>query len=295
MKTYTVFLVLLLSLALTSTAQNQPAYYEIGTLTGSVSDAAGKVKSALTESGFRVIGEYNPGNAENLGVVCYTNADLEKIALSFADRGALAAALKIGLKKEGSQVKVSMLNPVYLFYGYLVKDIAKQEAALMKISNDAKNAMKNVGTDFKPFGGELSKEKLQNYHYKVMMPYFTDAEKLKDFASFEEGLKTIQKNLQAGKGKTAKVYELVYPDKKVAVFGVALLNPADGEAKFLPIIGENHVAAMPYEMILQGNTVTILPGRFRIAIHWPELTMGTFMKIMSTPGDISNTLKGLTE
>ena len=28
-------------------------------------------------------------------------------------------------------------------------------------------------------------------------------------------------------------------------------------------------------------------------LHWPELTMGTFMKIMSTPGDIEDTLEEL--
>ena len=70
------------------------------------------------------------------------------------------------------------------------------------------------------------------------MPYFEDAEELNEFASFEEGLKVIQKNLAAGKGKTKKVYELIYSDKKVAVFGVGLLNSEDGEPKFLPIIGE---------------------------------------------------------
>ena len=52
---------------------------------------------------------------------------------------------------------------------------------------------------------------------------------------------------------------------------------------------------MPYEIILQGKTASILHGRYRIALHWPELTMGTFMKIMSTPGDIKNTMQGLTE
>ena len=37
----------------------------------------------------------------------------------------------------------------------------------------------------------------------------------------------------------------------------------------------------------------MLHGKYRIALNWPELTMGTFMKIMSTPGDIEDTLEGL--
>ncbi len=92
-----------------------------------------------------------------------------------------------------------------------------------------------------------------------------------------------------------KVYEVVYPDHKVAIFGVGLLDPEDGEAAFLPIIGADHVAAMPYEIILQDKEVTMLHGRYRIALHWPELGMGTFMKIMSTPGNIEDFMLGITE
>ena len=68
-----------------------------------------------------------------------------------------------------------------------------------------------------------------------------------------------------------------------------------GESHFLEIIGKKHLAAMPYEIILQGNTATMLHGRFRFASHWPELTMGTFTKIMSTPGDVEDFLQALTE
>jgi len=55
------------------------------------------------------------------------------------------------------------------------------------------------------------------------------------------------------------------------------------------------VAAMPYELILQGNEVTMLHGRFRFALHWPELTMKTFTKIMSSPGDVEDAMKSLFE
>lgn len=276
-------------------SQELPAYFEVGKITGNIESSMETVKNELQNSGFKIIGEYNPADSENLAVICYTRPDLENIAMSFEDRGSLAATLKIGFKKEADVVKVSMINPIYLFYAYFIEGIDKQESALVKISDDAINAMKKVGTDFTQFGGKLEKKKLQKYHYKVMMPYYADAEKLTDFASFEDGLKTIQGNLLSGKGSTEKVYELIYHDKKVAVFGVGLKNTENGESKFLPIIGDDHVAAMPYEIILQGNTATILPGRYRIALHWPELTMGTFMKIMSTPGDIKNTLQGLTE
>lgn len=276
-------------------AQSEAAYFHIGDIPASMDTSIKTSKDALSAAGFKVIGEYHPANSENLAVLCYTSSSIEKIALSFKDRGALAATLKVGFKKEGDKVKVSMLNPMYLFYAYLIDGIDKHEDALIKISNEAKNAMKKVGSDFTPFGGALEKKKLQKYHYKVMMPYFDDAEKLKEFSSFKEGLETIQRNLQNGIAETEKVYELIYADKETAVFGVALKNAETGESKFLPIIGDEHVAAMPYEIILQGNTATILPGKYRIALHWPELTMGTFMKIMSTPSDIKDNLEELTK
>lgn len=291
------FLIILLALFALQVAhaQNQAAYFEIGKSQKPIETLSAEVKTALETAGFKIIGDYQPANSENLKVICYTRPDLEKIALSFPDRGALAAALKVGFKKDGASVTISMVNPMYLFYGYFVEGIDKQKTALEKISGDAKSALSGLGSGLKGFGGELSTDQLQKYHYKVMMPYFKDAEELKTFASFEEGLKTIRAGLDAKKGNTLKVYELVYADKKTAVFGVGIPDAEKGEAKFLPIIGDDHVAAMPYELILQGNQATILPGRFRIAIFWPELTMGTFMKIMSTPGDIADTLKGLTE
>ena len=74
----------------------------------------------------------------------------------------------------------------------------------------------------------------------------------------------------------------------MAVFGIAFLDEEKGEKQFLPIIGEDHLAAMPYEIILEGKKATMLHGRYRLALHWPELTMGTFMKIRNTPGDIKD-------
>lgn len=44
---------------------------------------------------------------------------------------------------------------------------------------------------------------------------------------------------------------------------------------------------------IASNTATMLHGKYRIALHWPDLSMGTFMKIMSTPGDIEDALEAV--
>jgi hypothetical protein len=224
-------------------------------------------------------------------VIIFTNEALKSTVVKVSDRGALAAAFKVGLVEKDGKIIISYTNPDYILRAYLRENYNSFKPIFEEFSKDVKTAFTSVGNDFIPFGGTEDAEGLKKYHYKIMMPYFTDPEELNEYASFEEGLKIIKANLKAKKGETVEVYSIVYPDKKVAVFGVGLLNKEDGEAAFLPIIGEDHVAAMPYEIILQGTKVTMLHGKYRIALHWPELTMGTFMKIMSTPGDIEDTLE----
>ena len=52
---------------------------------------------------------------------------------------------------------------------------------------------------------------------------------------------------------------------------------------------------MPYEILLIDKRAIMLHGRYRFALHWPELKMSTFTKIMSSPGDVKDFLKALTE
>ena len=271
------------------------SYYKVASLEVSLNDAITQIKDALSTKGFEVIGEYHPGKIENLYVVAYTRDDLQKLCLKVEDRGALASVLKIGFIVKEGKVDVSMLNPEYIFYAYLMDEAEKYATELKAITTDSKDALNAVGTDFTPFGGSLEVADLKEYHYMMMMPYFTDPVELEEFDSFEEGLATIRKNLNAKKGNTVKVYELVFESEKIAVFGIGLLDAGEGEANFLPIIGESHVAAMPYEIILQGDEATMLHGKYRFALHWPELTMSQFMKISSTPGDVEEMLEALTE
>ena len=190
---------------------------------------------------------------------------------------------------------MSYTNPDYILRAYLGSSYNTYKSTFQQFSDDLRSALSSVGNEFTPFGGGVDANELKKYHYKIMMPYFTDPIELKEFASFAEGLATIENNLKAKKGNTKQVYKLVYESQEVAVFGVGLQSKDDGEAYFLPKIGEAHAAALPYEIILQGNKASILHGKYRIALHWPELTMGTFMKIMSTPGDIEDTFEELCQ
>ncbi len=288
-------LVSMLLLSFSLTAQKLSPYILVGESDLKIEAAETQVASALTGKGFEVIGSYNVEGNQTLKVIVYTRKDLQDITLQVKDRGSLAAALKVGLKSDGPGTKISYLNPEYLFQAYLMGEYDKHSSGLKKIASDAKSALSPLGSLNEGFGGGLTAEELREYHYKIMMPYFTDPVELEEFSSFEEGVATIQRNLRAKKGSTVEVYSLVFEDEQVAVFGVGLMDEKEGERHFLPIIGEDHLSAMPYEIILQGKEPTMLHGRYRIALHWPDLTMGTFTKIMSTPGDIKGMLKDLCE
>ena len=194
---------------------------------------------------------------------------------------------------------MSMVNPEYLFRVYLMKAFYDHEDGLKAIASEALAAMKNVGDKFEPFAGNIKAKKLQHYHYKLGMEYFDDPVKLAEYDSFEEGVETIRKNLAEKTGGAFEVFTLIRSDAKVAIFGIGLGDPKTGEQFFLPKIGEHHLAALPYEIILMDGKATMLHGRFRIASHWPKLSMVfgkfSFTKIMSTPGAIKKTMLAVTK
>lgn len=281
----------------TTFLQGIAPYVQIAALSGSVQEAREIVVASLQEKGYEVLGEYQPGNLPGLYVVGFTSQELVAFCKQTADQGMLAAAMKIGLQEEGDKVKISIVNPEYLFYAYFREkmDDADFKSKAISISEGIKKDLELVGTMSLPFGGDEEISKLVKYRYMAGMPNFEKQVELADFDSFSEGLTVIRKNLAAGKGNTTSVYELIDEDAGIAVIGVGLLDAETGEAHFLPIIGEDHVAAMPYEIILENNKAQMLHGRFRFAVHWPELTMGTFTKIMSSPGDVEDTMKALME
>ena len=275
--------------------QDLSPYIKVGESKTSIKVATKEVIQVLKDNSFTILGSYNPSNKSSLAIVAFTRNDLKNTVIKVKDRGALGAIMKVGLVEKEGKVVISYTNPDYLLRAYLGINYNTYKSTFVKLSKDIKTSLSPLGNEFTPFGGTVKANKLAKYHYKILMPYFSDPIELKEFASFEEGLNIITKNLEAKKGNTFKVYQLVYSNQNVAVFGVGLKNKEEGESYFLPKIGEDHVAALPYEIILQGNKATMLHGKYRIALHWPELTMGTFMGIMSTPGDIEDALEDLCE
>jgi len=270
-------------------------YYKVVTKKGSITEISGEVASLLAENGFDIIGKYNPENKEKFLVMAFTSQPLQDVTLKVEDRGALASILRVGFVDSDGEVTVSIVNPTYLFYAYLRNEADNYQEELSGLSNQIVTTFSKMGGEMTPFGGELSIDDLKKYHYMMMMPYFDDPVELNEFTSFSDGVSIIQKNLDAKKGNTQKVYELILEDHEIAIFGIGLLDEEEGEVDFLPVIGESHIAAMPYEIIIQGKEATMLHGKFRFALFWPELSLGEFMKISSTPGNVEDFMEALTK
>ena len=130
----------------------------------------------------------------------------------------------------------------------------------------------------------MKPEDLPSYHYMFGMERFdSDNSLLVEHKGFDEALKAVRDGLAKGTRNTAKVYELVYPDKKIAVFGVAMNDAEYGEGWWAKKIGPDHVAALPWEIFIVNGKVMALYGRYRTALAWPSLGMGQFMGISSHP------------
>ena len=272
------------------------AFYKLGSKRGSLIEVKNKIKKVLLKENFKILGEYHPANNSNFLVITFTNQDLLDITIQIKDRGLMASVMRIGLIVKGNKVEISLLNPEYIFYAYLRDEIRKFEIELSQISLDIKIALKGISSEFAPYiTSSLSDRELKEFRYLVRHPSFDSHITINKFESFEQGLKIIRANLQARKAETIKVYELVYEKQKIALFGVGLLNKRKGEAYFLSKLGESHLAALPYELILIDKTATILHGKFRFPLYWSDLSMQEYRLIYKTPRDIEETMKAITK
>jgi len=250
---------------------------------GTIDAKLGEVKAAVEREGFQVVGEYTPYKGTHIVVV--TSEALRKNAAN-SGFGAYGAALRISITEKDKDLQVSYINPLYMAQAYRMKDTLGDIAAKMEKALGKKET----------FGSKngLSSAKLRKYHYMMLMPYFTDQVELAKYKSHEDAVQAVEANLATGKGGTVRVYRVDLTGKKESIFGVGLREGAGADEAVMKTVdyGELKQAAhLPYELIVSEGTVYMLHGKFRIAVDFPDLTMGTFMKISGAPAAIENTLK----
>lgn len=297
-KVFSFLSVLLLSIALGDNSFVEP-YILIGETGKSVSDTEGDLVEAFFMNNIEILGRYSPADDPHRFVIAVTNRDLMKAVKRGKPSAAHAAVMRVAITEEGEMTYVTCQNPEYWGNAYFQDDYPKVAKNIDAFKEKLMRAMPKMRGRFnRQFGSnrKFTAEDMRRYRYMFGMPYFEDSVKLGAFGSYEEAVETIERNLQTS-SVCKKVFEKEIPDSRIKLYGIGLTSER-GEAYFLPIIDVakmKHTAAFPYDMLVIDNEVYMLHGRFRIAASFPDLTMMTFGRIMSTPGDIEELLGSLTE
>jgi len=299
MKKWLILALVFFLVSLMVEAANLKPYIMAGIEKGDYAATVKKVEKALENAGFKIVGKYSPMQDPNRTVICATHALIEKSVLSVGGLTAFASVIRFGVYRNGNDIEISYINPFYWANAYYRIDFPKVEDNYSTLNRKIRDLFSTLKDPrFSGFGSKNGKsiEKLRKYSYMIGMPKFDKVVTIAEKFDYNQMLSRIRKNLATGMGGTVPVYEVSYPGKKLTLFGVGLWG-SKGEKKFLPVIDfhqPRHVAFLPYELLVMKDRVVMLHGRFRIALSFPDLTMGTFMKIVSTPGDIANSMRILT-
>ena len=297
-KIFFILLVLTTFFIVHADVEKLKPYILAGIETGEIESVLTKTENLLTENGFSAIGKYSPMQDPNRVVIVATHKLLTDSVEKFGGLHAFAAVIRFGIIKNGNNIEISYMNPVYWGNAYYRKKFPEVESGyneLNKIIIEMFNSLAEVKN--LPYGSKkgVKIKKLRKYHYMVFMPYFDSVVKLAKKTDYDSVIKKIEKNFSKKLGVVEKVYRIDFPGKKLTLFGGALYGKK-GESKFLPKIDKKdprHVTFLPYEFLVMKDRVVMLHGKFRIALSFPDLSMGTFMKIVSTPGNIADYFKDI--
>ncbi len=254
---------------------------------GTIEAKIPEVKAGLEQKGFQIVGEYEPYKGVYILVA---TSDSLKAAAAKSDFGAYGAIVRVSVTDTGKELQVAATNPRYYAAAYRMGEGLE----------DVATALEQAIGKTAEFGSRdgLTVAKLRKYHYMVMMPYFDDPIKLASYPSQDKALDAVEEALAAKKGGSSKVYRVDLPGKQESVIGVAISQGDGADATIMKVIdiGElKHAPHLPYEVVVSSGTVYMLHGKFRIAIDFPDLTMGTFMKISGAPSAIEEKMKALVK
>ncbi|MCW8950907.1 MAG: hypothetical protein OQL17_13055 [Sedimenticola sp.] len=241
------------------------------------------IKAALEKAGFTVAGEYAPYAGADVLII--TNDALRKQAAA-SQWGGYGAALRVALTQKDGMLQVSYTNPKWMSNVYRMSGDSTQMSTLLESALGNKSA-------FGSSGGRTV-ENLREYHYMMFMPYFDDQVELASYDSHQAAIDAVEAGLAAEKGGVSKISRVEVIGKDEVLFNVAVKQGAGADEPVMQIIDQadlRHTAHLPYDLLVSGNKVYMLHGKFRIAQSFPDLTMSTFMKISDAPDAIETSLK----
>jgi hypothetical protein len=251
-------------------ALNAPQEKEISTyLLGAYVDVD-TAKSKLAEAGFEVLGAYK--SFKKGTTIVFTN-DALKAAADKPQRG-FAAVLRLLVDDERQQISIT--NPVYFGKAFLQDDYKHADAVAIQ---------KSLKEAFGELKGSVDKwefEGLADYHFMMGMPYYKEVYVLGE----GENAALLEKARSYKKGKNL-LFELKLSDNRT-LLGYELSKRT---SKFVNKTGTQNANILPYTVLIEDGQAKALAGKYYIAISYPLLSMGQFMKIATIPGAIEKDLK----
>lgn len=298
MKTLVSLSLLMITVLFTSTVVAKDTIYKpfivASSGLGTLDEKTTATRRALEDAGFEVYGQYSPVEGTNIVVV--TNDELKSIA-AMSDKGGYAAGQRISITEVGDSIEVSFMNPLYIQYGY------RLEGDMQPVYDSLVASLGNVrscGAGKK----KMTAKKLGKFHYMMGMPYFDDSLELGSFASHEEAVAAVVDGLAKADDALTQVYRIDIPGKQQTVFGVGMKMTNEDEKDIdsafqmgiVDFEGCKKRAYFPYEILVDGNNVEALHMRFRMALHFPNLSMAGkhgFTKLMAAPGATEDAFKSM--
>lgn len=243
-----------------------------------------QISKNLESARFRVLATYSPAGLPNTAIMVVTDPALLNAVRNLGGSAIVGAGMRISVNANG---RVSYANPEYWSRAYFQKNFETASAAVEQVSKRLSACLGNQGG----FGGEVAAVDLSNYRYMLGMEGFASQKTtLAQYANFDLAVKTVRGNLARRVAHTRDVYEIVLRDKKIAVFGVAMDDPKQGDASWLKKLGVENSAALPWEIYVVDGKVSALYARYRTALAWPALDMATFMRISDHPEQVREQL-----
>ncbi len=256
---------------------------------GGFDEAVAAVKAKLQAGGIEVLGAYSPYPDGSALIIGTTTPRLLKAAAQ-DEYGGFGAVIRVAVTNDKGALEVTYVNPMYMGHAYHIGDLSAVAAQYSK-------ALGNQGS----FGANgLSAEDLESYHYMMLMPYFRDAKVIAGFGSHADALRRLEAALADPASDMSPVWEVKIGETETLV-GVQLHRGKWANGRIQKIMGSldtgtpKSTASLPWELLVAGDQVVYLPGKYRIAIMFPDLTMGTFMKIAEVPDDMAESAEKLAE
>ena len=249
----------------------------------------------LTDSDFRVIGEYRP--YASAAVLVITRRDLQTAALE-TDTSVWIAALRVAITENGDVTEVSYVNPPYLAAAY------RLEQSLDHVTNDLASSLGTETT----FGSNkgLTAKSLGKYRYMFGMERVDDTYDLAQYPEQAQAVAAVSAGLADASNGVTEIYRLNL-DGDTLLLGVAMSGGGDDDNKYwddsyqmsvVDFQSPRQTAYLPYEILIRNGNVSALHMRYRMALHFPDLSMmgkHSFMTLMPSPDAIGKALKEVAE